>query len=402
MDPRQGGRPPQVRPRPSSNGHPRRVKVRPVEPSPTRLARYRRLDRRRGLPFVAKALLVASIVVMGGFIVWAGSGGVGSFLASVVGGFGGFVETLGTAVGSTAPTAAPITSDAPVITSPEQPFTSAETIDVTVTVPAVIAGTTDYTVRLYLTLPDTDPKLLAEAPVGATSVLLIPGVTLVKGSNDLQASVLGPGGESELSPVVSWVFDNVKPKFAVTSPKSGASISKTSTTVKGKTQAGSEVRLANNVNGATATVVAGEDQLWEAKIAIGEGLNVITITITDPAGNVNSGTLKLRHGSGELRAVLTGSAYHFKASKLPKRVSFTVVVIEPGGSRLAGATALFTVSVPGLEAIVSGQILTNGSGSATFTTNIPRGAMPGSGLATVLVTTDALGTITDRQVLTVD
>ena len=351
---------------------------------------------------MAKALLAASIVVMGGFIVWAGSGGVGPFLASVVSGFGGFVETVGTAVGSTAPTEAPITSDAPVITSPEQPYTNAETIDVTVRVPAAIAGETGYTVRLYVTLPDTDPKILAEAPVGATSVLVIPGVTLAKGSNDLQASVLGPGGESELSPVVSWVFDNVKPKVAVTSPKSGASISKTSTTVKGKTQAGSTVRLANNVNGATATVVAGKDQLWEAKIAIGEGINVITITITDPAGNVNTGTLKLRHGSGELRAVLTGSAYRFKASKLPKQVSFTVVVTDPGGSRLAGATALFTVQVPGLEAIVSGEIRTNGSGSATFTTNIPKGAMKGSGLATVLVTTDGLGTITDRQVLTVD
>ena len=83
-------------------------------------------------------------------------------------------------------------------------------------------------------------------------------------------------------------------------------------------------------------------------------------------------------------------------------MSFTVVVTDPGGSRLAGATALFTVTVPGLEAIVSGQILTNGSGTATFTTTIPKGAMKGSGLATVLVTTDGLGTITDRQVLTVD
>lgn len=402
MDPRQGGRPPQVRPRPSSNGRPRRVKVRKVEPSPIRLGRYRRLERRRGLPFVAKALLAASIVVMGGFIMWAGSGGVGPFLASVAGGFGGFVETVGTAVGSTAPTAAPITSGAPVIIAPEQPYTNAETIDVSVTVPAEIAGETGYSVRLYVTLPDIDPRMLAEVPVGATSVLVIPGVTLVKGPNDLQASVVGAGGESELSPVVSWVLDNVKPKFSVTSPKNGASISKTSTTVKGKTQAGSTVRLANNVNGATATVVASKDQLWEAKIAIGEGVNVITITITDPAGNANTGTLKLRHGSGELRAVLTGSAYHFKASKLPRPVSFTVVVTDPGGSRLAGATALFTVSVPGLEAIVSGQIRTNSSGSATFTTNIPRGAMPGSGLATVLVTTDGLGTITDRQVITVD
>jgi hypothetical protein len=59
------------------------------------------------------------------------------------------------------------------------------------------------------------------------------------------------------------------------------------------------------------------------------------------------------------------------------------------------------VTVPGLEAIVSSEILTNSSGTATFTTRIPKGALPGSGLASVLVTTDAFGQTTDRQVLTV-
>ena len=78
-----------------------------------------------------------------------------------------------------------------------------------------------------------------------------------------------------------------------------------------------------------------------------------------------------------------------------------MIVTDPDGHRLAGATALFTVSVPGLQSIVSGQIRTNATGSATFTTTIPKGAMPGGGLATVLVTTGGLGTTTDRQVLTV-
>ena len=64
-------------------------------------------------------------------------------------------------------------------------------------------------------------------------------------------------------------------------------------------------------------------------------------------------------------------------------------------------TALFTVSVPGLEAIVSGQIKTNENGTARFTTSIPKGAMKGSGLATVLVDTGEFGNLTDRQVLTV-
>ena len=401
MDPRSGGRPSQVRPRPASNGRPRRIKARPSEPSPARLGQHRRLERRRGLPLVAKLLLASSIVVLGAFIVWTGSGGVGPFLASIVRGFGGFVDTVGTAVGSPAPTDAPITSDAPAITAPEREYVNAKTVAVTVTVPKSIAGLPGYAVRLWVTLPDKDPAVVAEAPVGATSVLVIPAVPLAKGRNDMQASIIGPGGESERSAVASWVLDNVKPKVEVTSPKNGASVSKATATIKGKTQANSSVRLVNEINGATATVMAGKDGLWRSPIAIGQGANTITITITDPAGNVNTGTLTLRRGSGKLVASLTGTVYRFKASKLPKQVSFTVVVTDPGGRRLAGATALFSVTVPGLQPIVSGQIRTNGSGSATFTMTIPKGAMKGTGLAVVQVTAGPLGTVTDRQVLTV-
>jgi Glucodextranase, domain B len=401
MDLRSGGRPPQVRPRPAPDGRSRRVKPRPSEPSPTRLGQYRRLERRRGLPLVAKLLLGSSIVVLGALILWAGSGGVGPFLASIVRGFGGFVQTVGTAVSSPAPTEAPITSGAPVITTPQQAYVNATTVDVTVTVPKSIAGLPGYTVKLWLTLPDTDPAVVKQAPVGATSVLVIPAVALAKGRNDFQASIVGPGGESELSTVATWVYDNVKPKVQVTSPKNGASVSKAAATIKGTTQADSTVRLVDDINGATATTKAGTDGLWEASIAVGQGVNTITITITDPAGNANTGTLTLRRGSGKLTASLTGTAYRFKASKLPARVSFTVVVTDPGGHRLAGATALFSVTINGLQPIVSGQIRTNASGSATFTMTIPKGAMKGPGLAVVQVTAGGLGSTSDRQVLTV-
>jgi len=402
MDPRSAGRPPQVRPRPAPNGRRHRVKPRPSEPSPARLGPYRRLERRRGLPLVAKLLLASSIVVLGGFIVWTGSGGVGPFLSSIVAGFGGFVQTVGSVVSSPAPTVAPITSDAPAIATPDRPYVNAEAVDISVTVPKAIAGLPGYTVRLWVTLPDADPVVLTEVPVGQTSVLVIRDVALAKGTNDMQASIVGPGGESELSAVTTWVRDNVKPKVQILSPRNNASINKPTATIKGKTQAGSSVRLANDVNAATATVTAGADGVWSSPIAIGQGINTITVTVTDPAGNVNTGTLALRRGSGKLVASLTGSAYRFKASKLPRRVSFTVTVTDPDGKRLPGATALFTISIPGLQAIVSGQVRTNSAGSATFTTTIPKGAMPGAGLATVLVTANGLGTTTDRQVLTVE
>ncbi len=127
----------------------------------------------------------------------------------------------------------------------------------------------------------------------------------------------------------------------------------------------------------------------------------VRLTVTDNEGNTNTTTLNLRRGSGKLAAVLSGSAYRFKASKLPRKITLEVVVTDPAGKKLKGATALFTISVPGVEAIVSGEITTDAQGRASFTTNIPSGAMAGSGLATVLVTTDSDGSVTDRQVLTI-
>lgn len=401
MDPRPGGRPSQVRPRPTSSGRHTPVKARPVTPSPTRLARYRRIERRRNLPLPVKALFALAVGMLGIGILWTAGNAVGPIASGFVNGFGGFVDSVGNVVSSPDATAAPDVADSPEIDAPEQLYGNEETVDITVNVPPAVVGVEGYTVRLWVTLPDQEAALLKEVPVGPTSVLVIPGVKLTKGRNDIQASVEGPGGEGELSAVATWILDQSKPAIKITSPKASSSTGKDSVAVKGKTQGKSTVRLKNELTGATVTVEAGADGLFSAKIGVSSGINPITIAVTDLAGNPNSTTISVRKGSGRMGVALTGSAYRFTASKLPKNVSFTVIVTGPDGRRVAGATTLFTVTVPGLEAIVSSEILTNGSGSATFRTSIPKGAMPGSGLASVLVTTREYGQGTDRQVLTV-
>jgi hypothetical protein len=400
MDPRRGDRPSQVRPRPPSTGRPAPVRTRPVTPSPTRLSGYRRIERRRGLPLTMKALLALSIVMLGGAILWVSSGQVGPFVSSVVKGFGGFVTQVGVMAGSPKPTDAPDLTDAPSIEVPDKPYTNQDKVDVTVNVPSTVTGLEGYTVRLYVTLEGEDPQLLVEEPVGDISVQVLAGVGLTAGRNDMQAASMGPAGESERSVVATWVLDQSKPKVSVISPKNNAQVKKAVITVKGKSQAGAEIRLQNATNGAIATTVVGKDNLWETTLAIADGSNGITVTATDPAGNENTANLNVRKGSGRLTANLTSSAYRSKASKLPKDITLTVAVTGPDGQRVAGATALFTISVPGLESIVSGEIATNKSGVASFTTTIPAGATPGGGLATVLVTSGT-GTTTDRQVLTI-
>lgn len=401
MDSRSGGRPPQVRPRPASSGRARPVKVRPVTPSPTRLARYRRVERRRSLPLPFKAALAAAVVLLSVGVLSMASGAAGPVTSGIVDGIGRIVDSVGSAVSSPAPTAPPAIADAPSVVAPDQPYTNEDTVDVTVNVPASIVGNEGYLVRLWVTVPDREARVVQEVPVGPTSVLVVPGVELTKGRNDVQASIMGPGGDSELSEPTAWILDQSRPSIKISSPsKASTTTTKDSVTVKGKTQARSTVRLKNDLTGATVTVEAGKDGLFEAKVVVEAGINTITITSTDPAGNPNTETITVRKGTGALRVSLTGTAYRFNAKKLPQRVSFNVAVTGPDGRRVPDATTLFTVTVPGLEAIVSSEIFTNGDGVATFTTRIPKGALPGTGLASVLVTS-AYGDKTDRQVLTV-
>jgi hypothetical protein len=401
MDSRPGGRPPQVRPRPAPTGKARPVKTRPIQPSPTRLSRYRKVERRRALPLPIKAAMAASVVVLSLGILWVASGAVGPVVNGAVKGLGNVVSSIGNVVSSPDPTTPPAIADAPSIVAPDQAYTNDDAVDVTVTVPPAWVGQDGYTVRLWVTLPDQAPAILQEVPVGPTSVLVIPDVDLQKGRNDFQASVNGPGGESELSSVATWVLDQSRPKVTITSPKDNSSTSKDAVLVRGKTQARSTVRVKNDLSGDVVTVEAGNDGLFEARVTVEAGINTLTVTSTDLAGNPNSETVSVRKGSGSMQVALTGSAYRFSSKRLPKTVTFTVVVSGPDGRRMQGATALFTVTVPGLEAIVSNEKLTSGSGVASFTTSIPRGALPGTGLASVLVTTDKYGQLTDRQVLTV-
>ena len=401
MDSRHG-RPSQVRPRPPSNGRPASAKPRPVTPSPTRLTHYRRIERRRGLPLAMKALLAISIALLGGAIIWVGSGQVGPFVSSVARGFGGFVSQVSSVVGSPTPSNAPVVGDAPTIDAPDQAYTNQATVDLTINVPAAVAGKDGYSVRLYVTLPDSEADLVTEQPVGATSVLVISNVKLANGRNDFQASISGPGGESELSAVATYILDTSKPIVKVISPKDGSQVTKPTVAIKGKSQGNSEVRLQNTANGSIATVTAGKDGLWQANLGLADGTNEIDITATDLAGNTNSTQLTVVKGSGKMTATLGGTTFRFRASRLPKRLTLTVSVLGSDGKPLAGATTLFTVSVPGLEAIVSGQVQTGADGTASFSTIIPKGATPGSGLATVLVTAASEpGSATDRQVLTI-
>lgn len=347
--------------------------------------------------------MAGGILVLAWLGLMIGMGAVGPAVSSLVQSFGQMVGSITRITGSPSPSILGVASDAPSIEPPDQPTTNVASIDLTVLLPTAVVGLDGYSTRLYNALPNAQPAVIAEAPVKQTSTLVFSSLTLAKGLNTFTAVIVGPGNvQSAPSKPVTITLDVSKPSIAISSPKNGSSVKGTSVTVKGKTQPLSDVQIKNDANNATATATADDTGLFSIAITIAAGPNNLTISVTDPAGNGNTAQLTVTRGSGTLGVTISSSAYQFSLKKLPATAVFSAVVIGADGKPVSGATALFTVSIPGIPALVSPSLTTDASGKATFSATIPKGALAGAGVADVLVTMPTgTQTTTDHVALTV-
>jgi hypothetical protein len=399
MSSRRPVRPSQVRPRPPSSGRPGPSQPRPRAAAPGRIPTTRPKPARHGLPLLARLFLAASVAVLVGAVLLTGAGQLGGVVGALGTAVGGFVDRVAaTPLPSETPT--PLLT-APTLAKPAHQWTSQPTVTLTGTIPAAFAGDGEHSVRLYVTLPDGAPSEVKEIAVPATAAFSIPGVPLVIGPNDFSVTLVGPGGESEPSATVTYVLDTEAPVVKVASPKDGATVNRAAAEITGTTQALSGLVARNEANGSTATATAAVDGSFSLQVPIADGPNGITITATDPAGNAGSAVVTIRRGSGKLTADVSASSYRIKKSALPEPLTVKVVVTDPDGRPLEGAAVLFTLTVPGIPAIVPSEVSTDGAGIASFRTTIPAAATPGTGPITALVTTRDFGSLTVRTVLTI-
>ncbi|HEV8401921.1 MAG TPA: Ig-like domain-containing protein [Candidatus Limnocylindrales bacterium] len=387
-----------VRPRPPSTGRPAPVKVKPRAPATTRLAGHRPIQRGGGMPWLVRLALIAAVVALSAGILYVGARGFGVVVGGVGSSLGGFVKGV-TATPSPSPIADTV-SAAPTLDQPSEPYTSEATVDLVVTVPASLIGDATHRIRLYLTLPGQDATPITEVPIADTAKTVIPGVSLTDGINDFQVSITGPGGETDRSAVVRYVFDDAPPKITITSPKNNAVVNSKAVTIKGKTQARTTLLARNDANGSSVAGTAESDGTFTLSVALATGSNKITVTGTDPAGNTAQASVSVKRGTGKLTVDLSASSYNIKRSRLPEPITLTASVTDPDGHVLPGADVTFTLSIPGIPT-VSIDTTTGGDGQATFKTTVPKGADLGQGSATVLVTTKDFGSAQDYTVITI-
>lgn len=342
---------------------------------------HRPIRRSRGIPLIGQLTLVLVILATAAGVLYIGVGGLSTVAANVGSTVSGFVDDI-TATPTPAPSVAFI-SDAPLIESPDEPYTRELTADLVVTVPADLVGAPDHRLRIYLALKDQAPAPIDEVPMPEVARTVIP-VDLTKGINDFSITIVGPAGESDPSPIVRYVLDEVKPPITINAPRDGAVVNAQAVTIKGKTQGRSTVIARNVTNGASIAGTAASDGLFELRLSLATGENAITIESTDPAGNVREETITVRRGSGELTISLSASTYSIPRDSLPEGVRLTATVTDPDGRPVDSATVLFTLSIPGI-ATVTEQATTGSNGRAVFETTIPRGADVGEGNAAARV-----------------
>jgi hypothetical protein len=397
MTSRRTSRPTHVRPRPPSSGRPAPVKVRPRAPAPGRLSVHTPIQRSRGIPLVGRLALAVGVLAVAVGVLYVGAGGIGTVVGAVGSTFSDFVSGV-TATPVPSPTPI-VTSDPPRVESPSEPYTNQESVDLIVTVPSSLAGDPDYRLRVYLALKDQAPAPIQEASLAATPQTIIP-VALTKGINDFSVTLVGPGGESESSPLVRWILDLTEPPIQLAAPKDGAIINRQAVTLEGRTQGRTTLIAKNQSTGDSVSGTAANDGTFALSLPITKGQNVLKITGTDPAGNVGASEIIVTRGSGKLRASLSASAYSISQARLPQTIQLTVNVDDPDGKPLEGAQATFVLTIPGVRP-VTGNATTDANGRAVFETTIPAGADRGGGGAAVNVQTAEFGRTSDETPITI-
>jgi hypothetical protein len=401
MTTRRGARPSQVRPRPPSSGRPEPAKIRPRAPTPGRLASHKKVERGPGIALPFRLLMGLAVVALGVGVLLIANGGLGRIAGFVGPAFDGFVANLTKTPAPSAPDLLAV--DAPTLEAPDEPYTKVSKVDLVGTVPAAAMGQPDTRIRIYLALGKGSPGVVVEVAVPqATQHFTVPDVDLSNGMNTFTATIIGPTDvESPPSAAAIFILDTTKPKITISAPKANAIVNARTAQVSGTTQGRSTLSLHNLTTNQTVAGAADAKGAFSIGVPLGTGSNQIQVTATDPAGNVNTASITVRHGTGALSANLTSSFRQVKLSSLPQAVTLNVRVNDPDGRPLQGATVTFTLAVPGLPPITSSSLVTSSTGRASFTTTIPKGATTGTCSITVIVSAAGLGHTTDQDAITI-
>lgn len=344
--------------------------------------------------------LVAGCLMLGVVTVSIGAGLVTDLAGSLSSAFGGAMSRLSSQAPATvAPSG--VTLDTPVLDIPENGgYTSQTPAAIQGSVPGGAVGKDGYAVVVYRIGKDGARQQVAKVAVGGTTRFITPPIGFNEGENSFVATLDSATGEGQPSPQVTYVLDTKPPTLKITSPAQNAQFSASSVDVSGVTDPGVTVVIRNQQapGGAATNQTAGADGRFRLAVPIVAGSNTIDLAATDKAGNSTSSSLTVNRSYGQLSPHLTVSPTKFSSSA-PTAVTLTVHATSVNGGPLANAKVTFIVTIQALGPIQSNELTTDATGVATWVVNVSGGA-PGTGQASVMVTSPAGDVVTGTATIT--
>jgi hypothetical protein len=375
-----------VRPLPPSGDRLRSRQITASAPPREVVRRYRPSRSGKQPPGVLSAGVILILVALGVVLVVVG----GNILVSVAGQLGRAFDGAIAHAASQAPATPPpsgVALDTPVLTTPPNDgYTNQPVVSLSGTVPSDAVGKKGYVVRFYSVAADGTRSKVGEVIVGATARFDSAAIPMVEGKNTFFATLVTPSTEGQPSPPVTYILDTTAPTLTLASPANGSTQPGNSVVVSGKSDPGATVTVRNKMSpgGGLSSKVVGDDGRYAITIPLVAGSNTVDLTATDQAGNVTTMEIVVKRSFGKLTANLLATPARFSAHG-PTTIKLTVRATSSGGGPLAGASAVFTVTVAGLGPIVSPELTTDQTGTATWKVTIS-GGQPGIGQATVLIT----------------
>ncbi|QWV92420.1 hypothetical protein KP004_14560 [Geomonas oryzisoli] len=213
---------------------------------------------------------------------------------------------------------------------------------VTVTIPAPTADTTNptlvvstladgsYTNKVTLNISGsaTDAGGLQSLTINGQAVIVNPdgsfsaAVTLVPGANVITVVAVDQAGNAQ-SVVRTITFDPTAPVLAITAPGDNSDSAQSYITVTGTIDESSTVTVTDNGGNQTSAAINGNT--FTATVNLVAGVNTITVTATDLAGNVTSAKRTVTYTpAGVLTMAVTYPAQDITTSKNSIVVTGTV------------------------------------------------------------------------------
>ena len=250
----------------------------------------------------------------------------------------------------------------PSITSPNSGVTRELYVAVTADLPEE-TEVRKRNLKLYVMRGE---EIVGELPKPKTGEsVVVEGVSLVPGPNELTAVLKGPGGLGPASDPITVTVDRNIIELVITSPENKHKTYDDTVRVEGTSEVESLVTIHNEANGVEVPITVGSNGEFAATIRLKRTVNRISATATDDAGLPNKATIKVTRLDGRPTVKVTVAPDTLRESGLPTKIKITVQVRDADGEPMAEADVAYSLGGTG-RTTATEVGTTNANGRATW------------------------------------